>query len=132
MNKPNQKIQHWKHGHLEKPWEFGANPCKFKFYFDQHISASNDIPFLTNSAFWVTMETYWNGKWLRAILNRNKNLVVSETTEKSKHLHETQSLGGKEKLEKQKFCHESVIVIWRMSINAIWMIAHRIEFMRNC
>jgi hypothetical protein len=65
-------------------------------------------------------------------LNRNKNLVVSETTEKSKHLHETQSLGGKEKLEKQKFCHESVIVIWRMSINAIWMIAHRIEFMRNC
>jgi hypothetical protein len=43
-------------------------------------------------------------------LNRNKNLGVSETTKKSKHLHETQSLGGKEKLEKQKSCHESVIV----------------------
>jgi hypothetical protein len=67
-------------------------------------------------------------------LNRNKNLGVSETTKKTKHLHETQSLGGKEKLEKQKSCHKSVIVkfIWETSINAIWMIAHRTEFMRNC
>jgi hypothetical protein len=64
------------------------------------------------------METYQNGKSLRAILNRNKNLAMSETTKKSKHLHETQSLGGKEKLENQKSCHESVIVkfIWETSI----------------
>jgi hypothetical protein len=40
---------------------------------------------------------------------------VSETTKKTKNLQETQSLGGKEKLEKQKSCHKSVIVkfIWK-------------------
>jgi hypothetical protein len=39
-------------------------------------------------------------------LNRNQNLGVGETTKKTKHLHETQSLGGKNKLEKKKSCHE--------------------------